>query len=142
VCDKCRKKISELKCDASNKQNDYDSDSNEIEQFAKITVIQYLNESLQSIGESPIKMKRLGKGKYLTSKMKRLGKGKYLTSKMKRLGKGKYPTSKMKRIEKAVKTRILNIPKNVNSSAVSPSSDAEILKQFKENFEIQRLQNF
>jgi hypothetical protein len=48
----------------------------------------------------------------------------------------------MKRIEKAVKTGILNIPKNVNSNAVSPSSDAEILKQLKENFKIQRLQNF
>jgi hypothetical protein len=39
-----------------------------------------------------------------------------------------------------VKTRILNIPENVNSSAVSPSPDAEILKQLKENFKIQRLQ--
>jgi hypothetical protein len=41
----------------------------------------------------------------------------------------------MKRIEKAVKTRILNIPENVNSSAVSPSPDAEILKQLKEKFQ-------
>jgi hypothetical protein len=40
----------------------------------------------------------------------------------------------MKRIEKAVKTRILKIPENVNSSAVSPSPDAEILKQLKETF--------
>jgi hypothetical protein len=55
---------------------------------------------LQSIGESRIKKKRLGEGKY--------------------------PTRKMKRIEKAVKTRILNIPENVNSSSVSPSPDAEI----------------
>jgi hypothetical protein len=51
VCDKCRKKIS--------KQKDDDSDSNEIEQFAKITAMQSLNESLQSIGESPIKNKRV-----------------------------------------------------------------------------------
>jgi hypothetical protein len=36
----------------------------------------------------------------------------------------------MKRIEKALKTRILNIPENVNFSAVSPSPEAEILKQF------------
>jgi hypothetical protein len=50
-------------------------------------------------------------------------------SKKKRLGEGKYPSSKMKRTEKAVKTRILNAPENVNSSAVSPSPDAEILKQ-------------
>jgi hypothetical protein len=62
VCDKCRKKISELKCDASNKQEVYDSDNNDIEQFAKITAMQSLNESLQSIGESPIKNKRLGEG--------------------------------------------------------------------------------
>jgi hypothetical protein len=40
-------------------------------QFAKITAMQSLNENLQSIGESPIKKKRLGKGKYPTSKMKR-----------------------------------------------------------------------
>jgi hypothetical protein len=50
--------------------------------------MQSLNESLQLIGESPIKRKRLGKGKHTTSKMKRN--------------------------EKAVETRILNIPKNVN----------------------------
>jgi hypothetical protein len=41
----------------------------------------------------------------------------------------------MKRTEKAVKTRILNIPENVNSSAVSPLPDAEILKQFREKFQ-------
>jgi hypothetical protein len=44
------------------------------------------------------------------------------------------------KIEKPVKTRILNIPENVNSSAVSQSPDAEILRQSKENFKIQRLQ--
>jgi hypothetical protein len=64
---------------------------------------------LKAIGESPIKKKRLGEGKY--------------------------PTRKMKGIEKAVKTRILNIPENVDSSAVSLSPDAEILKQFKEEFQ-------
>jgi hypothetical protein len=96
VCDKHCKKISKLKCDASNKKDD-DSDSDEIEQFAKIIAMQSLNESLQSIGESPIKKKRLGEGKY--------------------------PTRKMKRIEKAVKTVILNIPENVNLSAVSPSPE-------------------
>jgi hypothetical protein len=41
----------------------------------------------------------------------------------------------MKRIEKAVKTRILNIPENGNSSAVSPLLDAEILKQLKKKFQ-------
>jgi hypothetical protein len=71
MCDKCRKKISELKCDASNEQKDDDSDSDEIEQFAKITAMQSLNESLPSIDESPIKKERLGEeGKYPTSKMK------------------------------------------------------------------------
>jgi hypothetical protein len=70
VCDKCHKKISKLKCDASNKQKDDDSDSNEIEQFAKITAMQSLNESLRSIGESSIKKKRLGEGKFPTSRMK------------------------------------------------------------------------
>jgi hypothetical protein len=44
------------------------------------------------------------------------------------LGGVKYTASKMKRIEEAVKTRILNISEIVNSSAVSPSPDAEILK--------------
>jgi hypothetical protein len=38
----------------------------------------------------------------------------------------------MKIIEKAVKTRILNISENINSSAVSPLPDAEISKQLKE----------
>jgi hypothetical protein len=88
-----------------NKKGD-NSDSDKIEQFAKVTATQFLNESLQSIGESPIKRKRLGEGKY--------------------------PTRKMERIEEAVKTRILNIPENVNSGAVSPSPDAKILKQLKE----------
>jgi hypothetical protein len=46
VCDKCRKKISKLKCDASNKQKEDDNDSKEIEQIAKITEMQSLNESL------------------------------------------------------------------------------------------------
>jgi hypothetical protein len=114
VCDKSHKKISKLKCDASNKQKDDGSDSNEIEQFAKITAMQSLHKSLQSTGESPIKQKRLGEGKY--------------------------PTSKMKRIEKAVKTSILNIHENVNSNAVSPLPNAEILKQLEENFKIQQLQ--
>jgi hypothetical protein len=97
VCDKCHK-ISKLKCDASNKQKDDDSDSDKTEQFARITAMQSLNESLQSTGESPIKKKRLGEGKYLTTKINR--------------------------IEKAVKA-ILNIPENVNSSAVFPSPDTE-----------------
>jgi hypothetical protein len=66
--------------------------------------MQSLNESLQSIGESTIKKKRLGK-------------------------------QNKEKTEKAVKTRILNIPENVNSSAVFPSPDAEILKQLKEKFQ-------
>jgi hypothetical protein len=41
-------------CDASKKQSGDDSDGDEIEQFAHITVLQFLNESLQSIDESPI----------------------------------------------------------------------------------------
>jgi hypothetical protein len=76
--------------------------------------MQSLNESFQSIGESPIKKKRLGEGKY--------------------------STSNMKIIEKALKTRILNIPENVNSSKVSSSPDAEILKQLKGK--ISRFSNF
>jgi hypothetical protein len=73
VYDKC-KKISKLKCDASTKQKDYDNDndSDEIEQFAKITAVQSLNKSLQPIGESPIKKKRLCEGMYPTSKIKKL----------------------------------------------------------------------
>jgi hypothetical protein len=55
--------------------------------------------------------------------------------KKKRLGKGIYHTSKLKRIQKAVKTRILNIAENINSSAVSPSPNAEILKQSKDRFQ-------
>jgi hypothetical protein len=57
VCDKCQKKIPKLKCAASNKQKDDDSDSDEIEQFAKITAMQSLNESFQLIGGSPTKKK-------------------------------------------------------------------------------------
>jgi hypothetical protein len=57
VCDKRHNKISKI----SDKQRDGDSDKTE--QFAMITA------SLQSIGESPTKMKRLGKGKYPTRRM-------------------------------------------------------------------------
>lgn len=70
MCDKCCKKISEPKCDASSKQKDDDSD--EVEQFAKISTIHSINESLQVIGESPVKKKRQGKGKYPASKYKAL----------------------------------------------------------------------
>jgi hypothetical protein len=62
VCDKCLKKKSKLKRDESTKQKDNDSNSDEIEQSAKITAMQYLNESLQSIGESPIKKKKSRRG--------------------------------------------------------------------------------
>jgi hypothetical protein len=34
-----------------------------------------------------------------------------------------------------VKARIFNIPENISLSAVSPSPDAEILKQWKEKFQ-------
>jgi hypothetical protein len=40
-------------------------------------------------------------------------------SKRKGLGEGKDPGRKIKRIENAMRTEILNIPKNVNSIAVS-----------------------
>jgi hypothetical protein len=105
LSDKCHKKISKLKCAAPNKQKD--DDSNKIEEFAKMTAMQSLNDCLQLIGESPTHQKE------------------------KKLGNGKYPTRKINRTEKAVKTRILNISENVNSSAVCPSPDAEILKQLK-----------
>jgi hypothetical protein len=64
--------------------------------------MQSLSESLKLIGESPMKMKRLGEGKD--------------------------PTSKMKATENALKTNIFNIPANVNSGAVSRVPDAEIIK--------------
>jgi hypothetical protein len=48
VCDKCHKKMSNLKCDSLNNKRD---DSDDIEQLAKITAMQSLNESLQSIDE-------------------------------------------------------------------------------------------
>jgi predicted house-cleaning noncanonical NTP pyrophosphatase (MazG superfamily) len=41
----------------------------------------------------------------------------------------------MKITEKAVKTRVPNIPEKVNSSAVSPSSDAEFLKHLQDKFQ-------
>jgi hypothetical protein len=71
-------------------KNENDIDNNEIGQLAKNTEMQSLNESLQLISESDIKKKRLGESKYLISKMKRT--------------------------ENALKTKILNIPENVNSS--------------------------
>lgn len=61
--DKCYEKIS--KNDASDKQRD-DSGSDGIEQFAKITAMQSINDSLQYIGEP-----RLGEDKYSTGKLKR-----------------------------------------------------------------------
>jgi hypothetical protein len=39
MCDKYHKKISNLKCDASNKQKDDDSDSDKIELFATLMQI-------------------------------------------------------------------------------------------------------
>jgi hypothetical protein len=51
------RKYKQLKCDSSNRQKGDDSYSDEIEQFAKITAMQSLNERLQSIGESPTKRK-------------------------------------------------------------------------------------
>jgi hypothetical protein len=88
VCDKCCKKISELKCDTSNKQRNVDTDSDRTEQFAKITALQSLNSSLKLTDVSSIKKKRLCKGTY--------------------------STSKIKRIQNAVKIKTLNIPINVN----------------------------
>jgi hypothetical protein len=41
----------------------------------------------------------------------------------------------MKRIEKSCEKRILNIPEDVDSNTISPSSDAEILKKLKEKFQ-------
>jgi hypothetical protein len=61
--DSCYKKMSKIKKDALNKQKD-DSANDEIEQFARITAMQFLNDSLQLIGEPSIKKKRLGGGKY------------------------------------------------------------------------------
>lgn len=81
-----------------NKQKDDISDSDKIEQFDKITVMQSLDQTLQLIGESPIKKKKLGKA------------------------------SKMKRIESAVKTKILNFPENINSNAVSSSPTTGFFK--------------
>jgi hypothetical protein len=48
----------------------YNSDSDEIEQYANITAMQSLNENLQLTGESPIKKKRPGEVKYPTHKIK------------------------------------------------------------------------
>jgi hypothetical protein len=47
VRDKCCKTVLQLQCDASNKQRDDNSNSDEAEQFATITAMQSLNESLQ-----------------------------------------------------------------------------------------------
>jgi hypothetical protein len=57
VCDKCPKKISKLKCDASNKQKDDDSDSDEVEQFAKITAVQSLMKVCYRLVSHPSKRK-------------------------------------------------------------------------------------
>jgi hypothetical protein len=70
VYDKCCKKIPELKFDASSKQNYGSSYSDDSEQFVKFTAMRSANESLQSVGESHIKRKGLGKGRYPTSKIK------------------------------------------------------------------------
>jgi hypothetical protein len=70
VYDRCCEKIPELKCNASGKQNDGSSYSDDSEQFVKFVAMQSINESFQSIDESPTKKKALGKGKYLTSKIR------------------------------------------------------------------------
>jgi hypothetical protein len=98
------KKISKLKCGTSNKKMAATVMRWNIFPIA----MQSLSESLQLIDESPIKMKRLGEGKY--------------------------PTSKMKETENVLKTKILKIPENINSGAVSQVPVAEIIKQLKEKF--------
>jgi hypothetical protein len=97
-----------------NKQKDDISDSDRIERFDKITVMQSLDQTLQLIGESPFKKKKLGKVKY--------------------------PASKMKRIESAVKTKILNFPENINSNAVSSSPTTGFFKTLEGKFS--RFNNF
>jgi hypothetical protein len=49
--------------------NKGDGDRDEMEKFAKFITNKSLNKSLQSIGKSLIKKKRLGEGRHPTSKI-------------------------------------------------------------------------
>jgi hypothetical protein len=64
VCDKCTKKLYQLQLECNNLWLEQKDDSvdkidsgNEINTYSRDTVVQSLNESLQSVGELPVRLK-------------------------------------------------------------------------------------
>jgi hypothetical protein len=76
VFDKCRKKLYQLQYESNNlflEQQDDFSDktdsSNEINTYSREKAVQSLNESFQSEGKSPVRLKRTGETNYTTAKV-------------------------------------------------------------------------
>lgn len=118
ICDKCRKKmvkdskvseastsrispVEEIKV-----QSDSDHQQAEIPDYENEAAICSLNESLQSIGETPIKKKRLSERKY--------------------------PKTKFKKVSKVLKEKILQFS---DSDSSTESPEMEMLTQLKEKFQ-------
>jgi hypothetical protein len=70
--------------------------------------VQSLNESLQSVGESPVGLKRIGKTNYTTTEMAK--------------------------IESAVREKIFRIPSDEGTSVLPAGPYSMILQQLKEKF--------
>lgn len=72
VCDKCRKKISELDLDPGSQSSHSSlSDSTECNVITDV-VVDSLNNSLRVLGETPIKKKRLSEKNYPKTKIEKL----------------------------------------------------------------------
>jgi hypothetical protein len=71
VCDKCRKRLYQLQFESNNlflEQEDDSSDEtdsgNEMNTYSREIAVSSLNESFQSVGESPVRLKRICETNY------------------------------------------------------------------------------
>jgi hypothetical protein len=76
MCAKYRKKLFPLHFKSNNLFLEWDEDfsdetdsGNKIKTYSRETTAQSLNESHQSVGESPVRLKRIGETKYATIKV-------------------------------------------------------------------------
>ena len=120
VCDKCRKKISQVELsNTSSTENDDDLVCSEVKQksekmlscsdeqdIAASAALETLNASLQSVGESPIKKKRLCEAKY--------------------------PKKKLIKVTSAIQRKVLLLPSG--EEELDDHSESEMIVQLKEKF--------
>jgi hypothetical protein len=115
VYDKCWNKLYQLQFECNNlflEQEDDSSDEtdsgNEINTCSREIVVQSLNESLQSVYESPLRLKRIDETNYTTTEMTK--------------------------IVSSVRKKIFGIPSNERTSALQAGPDSIIFQQLKEHF--------